>query len=116
MPIKSNIAHSIATGISGGAVSYGLFPERAFAKPAMHMAAAAFATNLIMPFGSTLGRSALTGAFMGAQCLWLTGDCPPEGALRYALLCGVCAYVGEQLIVPYVMRGETMVENKLGKL
>lgn len=113
MNLKTNVLHAGLTGVGGGLVSYALFPEQAFVRPALHIAASAAIVNIIAPYGRPVNRAVMAGAVMGAQCFIFGKNCPVDGALAYAAATAVCFYVGEQVVLPYLMKAEGTIASRV---
>ncbi len=107
--LKENFKHSATTGIVVGAISYNvgaLFPEQAFQGPAIWATISAMTVNYAMPVSSAVTKAALTGAGMAVACMFITQNCPADGALRYGAASALAAYVADQYIVPRLMTVE----------
>lgn len=107
--LQENFKHSLATGLSVGFISYNvgaLFPEQAFQSPAIWATLSTMLVNYIKPYDDAVMKSAMIGATMAAACMFVTRDCPPEGAIRYGTAAAVAAYISSEFIVPRLLRAE----------
>lgn len=117
--MKTLLISAANTGIGAGLVSYLLFPEGAFTKPALYTAGAAAAVYYLSPAGDALTRSAMIGAGMAAEVmLFAAGQSlegmivpqpPVSGALRFGALGAVAAYISTEFITPKLLRAENAV-------
>jgi len=102
------------TGIGGGLFQYlatPLFPEQEFLYPALHIGAAAGVALYLKPDGSVMLRSALVGALLTAQIMFMTVESDLSSSIRYGLLGAVSAYVSTEYIVPKLIGLEKEVER-----
>lgn len=102
------------TGIGGGLFQYlatPLFPEQEFLYPALHIGGATLVALYIKPDGSVLMRSAMVGALLGAQIMFMTVSSDLPSSIRYGLLGAVSAYVSTEYIVPKLIGLEKEVER-----
>lgn len=102
------LKHSATVGVAVGLVSYFVVSiyEGKFVAPAVSAAVSSAVVNYTMPVTTPVHRAVLTGVGMAATCLFVTKDCPPEGAVKYAVLAAGAAYVASEYIVPRLMSYE----------
>lgn len=102
------IHHAAATGVGVGLISYFVVAiyEGRFVGPALSATVSSALVNYTLPTASPVNRAIATGASMAAMCMFVTKDCPPEGALKYAVLASAAAYVSAQYIVPRFLNAE----------
>lgn len=105
---KKLLKHSVATGVSVGLISHFFVAmyEGAFLAPALAATVSSALVNYTMPVTTPVHRAVLTGAGMAVSCMFVTKDCPPEGAVKYAVLAAGAAYVASEYIVPRLMSAE----------
>lgn len=119
--MKTLLVAAANTGIGAGLVSYLAFPEAAFLKPAMYTGISAAGVFYLMPSGSAMTRSIAIGAGMGLEVLLFAAgrtlegvpvaEVPFSGALRFAALGAVAAYISTEFIAPKLLRAENEVRR-----
>lgn len=105
---KKLLKHAATTGVAVGAISYFFVSiyEGKFVAPAVSATISSGLVNYMMPVTTPVHRAILTGAGMAAICMFVTKDCPPEGAIKYGVLAAGAAYVASEYIVPRLMTYE----------